>query len=75
MSNEIQTNLLEEDKHSSVSFEDKIQEAGKLLEKLMDPNITLSDSVQVYKEGLDHLEMAQKLLDEAKLEFKELSEA
>lgn len=57
-----------------VSFEQKIQEAQKLLEKLIDPEITLSKSVEVYKAGLKELETAQKLLDEAKLEFQELSQ-
>jgi exodeoxyribonuclease VII small subunit len=55
------------------NFETKIEEAGKLLEKLIDPEITLSDSVEVYKQGMKELESAQKLLDEAKLEFEELS--
>lgn len=54
------------------TFEDKIIEAQELLEKLIDPEITLSDSVAVYKSGLKELESAQKLLDEAKLNFKEL---
>lgn len=57
-----------------VSFEQKIQEAQQLLEKLIDPEITLSKSVEVYKAGLKELELAQKLLDEAKLEFQELSQ-
>ena len=55
------------------SFEKKITEAQKLLEKLIDPEITLSKSVEVYKRGMNELEIAQKLLDEAKLEFKELT--
>ena len=55
------------------SFENKIVEAQKLLEKLIDPEITLSNSVEVYKNGMKELEMAQKLLDDAKLEFKELT--
>ena len=55
------------------SFEKKITEAQKLLEKLIDPEITLSKSVEVYKSGINELEIAQKLLDEAKLEFKELT--
>ena len=55
------------------SFENKIIEAQKLLEKLIDPEITLSNSVEVYKNGMKELEDAQKLLDDAKLEFKELT--
>ncbi len=50
-------------------FEDKITKAKDLLEKLSNPDITLENSVKVYKEGLKQLEDAQKLLDEAKLIF------
>ena len=50
-------------------FEDKIIEAKQLLEKLSNPQITLSDSIEVYKTGIKELEEAQKLLDEAKLIF------
>jgi len=55
------------------SFENKIEEAQKLLEQLIDPQITLSKSVEVYKKGMNELETAQQLLESAKLEFKELS--
>ncbi len=56
-----------------ISFENKIDEANKLLEKLIDPEITLSDSVKLYKDGIKELDDAQKLLDDAKLQFEELS--
>jgi exodeoxyribonuclease VII small subunit len=56
-----------------LSFEDKIIEAQKLLDKLIDPEITLSNSVKIYKDGIKELEIAQKLLDNAKLEFQELA--
>ena len=55
-----------------IDFESKINEAKKHLDKLMKPDITLSNSVKEYKEGLKQLEMAQKLLDVAKLEYEEL---
>ena len=55
------------------SFENNILKAQKLLEKLIDPEITLSNSVEIYKDGIKELEEAQKLLDDAKLEFQELS--
>ena len=51
------------------NFEEKIFKAKELLEKLSNPQITLSDSIQVYKTGVKELEDAQKLLDEAKLIF------
>lgn len=52
-----------------VNFEEKIIKAKELLEKLSNPQITLSDSIKVYKTGVKELEDAQKLLDEAKLIF------
>ncbi len=51
------------------SFEEKIQKAKELLDKLSSPDITLSDSLSLYKIGIKELEEAQKLLDEAKLIF------
>ena len=51
------------------NFEEKILKAKELLEKLSNPQITLSDSIKLYKTGIKELEEAQKLLDEAKLIF------
>jgi exodeoxyribonuclease VII small subunit len=56
-----------------VSFESKINEAKKHLDKLMNPEITLSASVKEYKNGIKELEIAQKLLDEAKLQYEEVN--
>jgi len=61
------------EKKEKISFEDKINEAKIHLDKLMNIDITLSNSVKEYKAGLKELEIAQKLLDEAKLEFEELN--
>ena len=52
-----------------LSFELKIEKAKELLDKLSKPDITLSDSLDIYKNGIKELEEAQKLLDEAKLIF------
>ena len=52
-----------------INFEEKIIKAKELLEKLSNPQITLSDSIKVYKTGVKELEDAQKLLDDAKLIF------
>ncbi len=51
------------------NFEQKIIKAKELLEKLSNPQTTLSDSISLYKTGIKELEEAQKLLDEAKLIF------
>jgi len=55
-----------------LSFEQNIENGQKYLEELIDPEITLSKSVEIYKKGIKELETAQKLLDEAKLEFQEI---
>lgn len=52
-----------------INFEEKIIKAKELLEKLSSPQVTLSDSIKLYKIGIKELEEAQKLLDEAKLIF------
>ncbi len=56
------------------SFEEKVEKAKELLEKLGNPDITLSSSVEIYKNGMKELDDAQKLLETSKLQFKELSE-
>jgi exodeoxyribonuclease VII small subunit len=61
------------DIENKINFEDKIVDAKDLLDKLLDPNITLSNSVTIYKDGIKKLTQAQKLLDEAKLDFEELN--
>ena len=57
-----------------INFEEKIDEAKKHLDALMNPEITLSKSVKEYKNGIKQLQDAQKLLDEAKLEYEELNQ-
>lgn len=57
-----------------LNFEQKIENAKQLLEKLTQPDITLENSVKVYKEGMKEIEEAQKLLDNVKLNFEELNQ-
>lgn len=59
--------------HEEISFEKKIETAKLFLNELSNPEITLSDSVKVYKNGLKEINDAQKLLDDAKLNFEELN--
>lgn len=61
--------MSEKEIKEEIVFEKKIEKAKELLEKLSNPDITLSDSLDVYKNGIKELEEAQKLLDEAKLIF------
>ena len=48
------------------TFEEKLAYSKELLEKLMDPEITLEASVKLYEEGLKNIKEAQKLIEEAK---------
>jgi exodeoxyribonuclease VII small subunit len=51
----------------NASFEDKLAESKAILEKLMDPEVTLEQSVKLYEEGLSTVKAAQKMIEEAKL--------
>ena len=54
-------------------FEKKLKEAKELLEKLNNPEITLFQAMEYYKKGIKLLEEAAKMIEEAKLQFKELT--
>ena len=56
-------------KQEDINFEDKIAKAKELLEKLSNQQITINESLKLYNDGLKELELAQKLLEEAKLVF------
>jgi len=49
------------------TFEDRLEESKKILEKLMDPEVTLEESVKLYGEGMKMIREAQKMLEEARL--------
>ncbi len=61
-----------EKKSSLVDFEKKLEDAKVVLEKLMNPDLTLDQSVKSYKEGMKTLQDAQKILEEATLEFEKI---
>ncbi|WP_419764637.1 MAG: exodeoxyribonuclease VII small subunit [Arcobacter sp.] len=65
---------MSEETKEELSFEEKVENAKELLEKLSNPDITLSSSVEIYKNGMKEIEDAQKLLETAKLQFEELSD-
>ena len=55
------------------SFEDRLKESKDLIEKLMSQDITLEESIALYKQGLESLNEAQKMLEEAKLKVEQIS--
>jgi exodeoxyribonuclease VII small subunit len=48
------------------TFEDKLKLSREIVEKLMDPDITLEESVKLYEKGLATIRSAQKMIEEAK---------
>ncbi len=53
----------------SKTFEEKIDYSKILLDKLMNPEITLEESVKLYEEGLKNIKEAQKLIEKAKIKI------
>lgn len=56
----------------TAGFESKLESAKKILETLMNPDITLSDSVKAYESGMSELAQAQKILEEAQIKITEI---
>ncbi len=57
------------------TFEEKLDHSKALLEKLMNPEITLEESVKLYEEGLKNIKEAQKLIEEAKTKITVIEQA
>lgn len=53
-------------------FENKLDSAKEILETLMNPEITLQDSVKAYDKGMDELNKAQKILEDAVIKVNEI---
>ncbi len=53
-------------------FESKLKKAKEILDQLMEQDLPLAKSVELYKEGMKLLKEAEKLLEEAKVEIEEI---
>ena len=53
-------------------FEVKLESAKKTLEILMNPEITLQNSVKAYEKGMKELQDASKILEEAQIKINEI---
>jgi len=51
------------------TFENKLEASKKILNKLMDPAITLEESLKLYEDGLAQIKEAQKMIEEAKVKI------
>ena len=57
---------------AKVDFETKLQGAKETLDILMNPEITLQESVKAYEKGMKELNDAQKMLEDAKIKIQEI---
>lgn len=53
-------------------FETKLESSKKILEVLMNPEITLAESVKAYEKGMKELSDAQKMLEDAQIKINEI---
>ena len=61
--------------NETIDFEKKIEKAKEYLQVLMQPQITLKESLQAYEKGLKELKEAQKMLEEAELTIKRMQQS
>ena len=54
------------------SFESRLEEAKAILEKLMNPELTLEESVRAYEAGSRALKEAQQILEDAKEQIEKI---
>jgi len=57
---------------AKADFETKLDNAKKTLEVLMNPEITLQNSVKAYEKGMKELNDAQKILEDAVIKIQEI---
>ncbi len=55
------------------TFEEKLELGKECIEQLMNPEITLEESIAIYKKGLQIIKEAQEMLEEAKLKVEEIN--
>ena len=57
----------------SESFEEKMEKINALLKSLNDKDLSLEESVKLYKQGIALLKEAKEILENAKLEVAEIN--
>ena len=55
-----------------IKFEEALEKLAEINEKLESDEISLEDSVKLFKEGLELSKLCQKKLDKAKLEIEKI---
>ena len=57
----------------NIHFEDRIAKIKQIIDKLNNAEITLKDGMQLYKDGVDEINEAQKMLESAKNLYDEIN--
>lgn len=57
-----------------MSFEENLRKANEALEKLNNKDLSLDESVKIYKQGLKYIDEARVALEKAKLEIEKIDE-
>ncbi len=57
----------------NIHFEDRITKIKQIIDKLNNTEITLKDGMQLYKDGVDEINEAQKMLESAKNLYDEIN--
>ena len=55
-----------------IKFEEALEKLAEINEKLESKEISLDDSIKLFKEGIELSKLCQKKLDEAKLEIEKI---
>jgi exodeoxyribonuclease VII small subunit len=53
-------------------FETKLESAKEILQTLMNPDITLEESVKAYEKGMKELSESQKMLEDAQIKIQKI---
>jgi exodeoxyribonuclease VII small subunit len=56
------------------SFEEKLEHSKEVLEKLMNPDIALDESLKLYEEGIKSIKEAQNLIEKAKTKIETIEQ-
>ena len=56
------------------TFEQRLELSKEILNRLIDPSITLQESIKLYEEGLNHIKEAQKMIEEAKVKIQTIEQ-
>jgi exodeoxyribonuclease VII small subunit len=57
------------------SFEERLENSKEILNQLMNPEITLEESLKLYEDGLKQIKLAQKMIEEAKVKIKTIQKS